>query len=269
MILSNTLVSSAEHCTGSVRQDYHHHNDYEIIYVKHGTVNVKCGSSNYTATDDHLVLISALEKHTFIPVSERYERYVITLRPSLLDPYIPNPIIRNVLKNHAIGFPHCIDVSSIKENVLELIQKLSAYDSKNMYADQKAACHVIELLILLLETEPALTVSDNLSCKDVIYQIQKYIDNHFMQEISVTDIGKDFGISPSYLSHSFKQVTGFSPKQYITLLRLRQSGFLLWNSELPIHKIAMGCGFRDVNNYTKAFKAFYGCTPGQYRQKRS
>lgn len=267
-ILSDNLILSATFTSRKVNMSYQCHNDYKLIYITQGQVDITCNQSNYLAKKNHVVLISNLEKHQFVPRTEKYERYVVSLQPSLLEPYISNSILRNLLKNHPDGFQHCIDVSPVKDEVLELFRKLCHHKANTPFANQKAACYVTELLILLLEINPNIMPVETSVCKDVVLQVQDYIDSHFMQNISVTEIGKQYGISPCYLSHSFKTIIGHSPKQYITLLRLRQSGYLLWNSNLSVQKVALECGFRDINNYTKVFKSFYGCTPGQYRKKR-
>ena len=51
-------------------------------------------------------------------------------------------------------------------------------------------------------------------------KIREYIDAHYGEEITVEKLAESAYLSPPYLSHSFKSFSGFSPKQYLTAVRL-------------------------------------------------
>ncbi|MGN1249678.1 MAG: helix-turn-helix domain-containing protein, partial [Candidatus Spyradocola sp.] len=58
---------------------------------------------------------------------------------------------------------------------------------------------------------------------------------------------------------------GYSPKQYIKLLRLSYARELMETTDLPVTDVAVKCGFADVNNFIRAFRQTYSVPPGKWR----
>ncbi|MBR5157774.1 MAG: helix-turn-helix transcriptional regulator [Clostridia bacterium] len=167
----------------------------------------------------------------------------MTLNPVLLDPYIHNSDLLGMLKNHNSDFIHCINCESISGTVCELFERLVKSDSKKPYANELFACYITELLINTYRTKPDNFYIPEFPCKDTILKIQKYLDTHFYKDIKIADIGKQFLISNCYLSHKFKELTGFSPKQYLTSVRLKNAAYMLYHTNDTVNKIAAACGF--------------------------
>ena len=80
-------------------------------------------------------------------------------------------------------------------------------------------------------------------------------------------VADEFGITPNYLSRFFKQETGCSFIQYVTMIRMDRAKELLINTDMQIREIVAGIGYIDVANFTRKFKSYEGVTPGQYRDK--
>lgn len=70
----------------------------------------------------------------------------------------------------------------------------------------------------------------------------------------------------SFLRH-FREVTGYSPADYVIRARLRQAAHLLdhGDSRLPVTEIAFRCGFNDSNYFARQFRRVMGTTPRRYR----
>ena len=65
-----------------------------------------------------------------------------------------------------------------------------------------------------------------------IYSITSYIHSNYAQELSLDYISKKFFISPYYLSHQFKSVTGFTLINYIQMTRVRNAQQLLLYTDM-------------------------------------
>ena len=76
-----------------------------------------------------------------------------------------------------------------------------------------------------------------------------------------------FGYDESYFCRLFKSVVGVRPMEYIRVLRLEKARRLLTNEKKGISKVALECGFSDVNYFTRCFRRHYGITAGEYRKK--
>lgn len=97
--------------------------------------------------------------------------------------------------------------------------------------------------------------------RDYVYQ------NYNCYELSLTQVGEAVGLSPSYLSSIFKDISGgYSFVDYVNMVRVEKSKYLLQNSDLKIFQIAERVGFCSSNNYIKVFKKHEGITPGQFRE---
>jgi len=94
-----------------------------------------------------------------------------------------------------------------------------------------------------------------------MYEIEKYIDAHFLERIQIREVAESFFVSPGYLAHCFKSCVGYTPMQYLMLNRLSYARELLRQVDMPIGVVAFRSGFSDVNNFMKSFKKRYGITP--------
>ena len=261
---SRSMISSAVRSVGPVRNDFHHHNEYEILFIEDGAVELQVGQKHYTAGPNTLILLANLENHSLSPSSDIYARYCVTLHVPVTDICIQDPALLNLLKNHTDTFSHCLDVSEIRETVLDIFGRILRCQNDHPYADQLAACYITELLIHIRSLFPQLQEQ---TCRSRILAVQKHLDRHFAEPLKIAEIGKQYYISPHYLSHQFKELTGYSPKQYLTLLRLKHAAISIHDTDAPINQIADACGFSDINNFCKQFKREYGCSPTAFREK--
>ena len=137
---------------------------------------------------------------------------------------------------------------------------------RNLIIHQK----FIEFLILLFLNQESNTYSSETEMADIerkIYSVAGYIHAHYPEDLSLDSLAKHFCISPSYLSHRFKQVTGFSVTDYIQMTRIRNVQSLLINTEIPITEVAEPCGFNCFSQFNRVFRKHIGMSPSQYRKQ--
>jgi AraC-like DNA-binding protein len=78
-------------------------------------------------------------------------------------------------------------------------------------------------------------------------------------------VAKACQYSPTYFSRLFHSVMGKTLKQYIIQKRLNLACGLLVSERDKISNIASASGFNDVSYFSRVFKKYMGCSPGEYR----
>jgi AraC-like DNA-binding protein len=74
-------------------------------------------------------------------------------------------------------------------------------------------------------------------------------------------------LSPYHFIRVFDELTGITPHQYLLRLRLRRAAIRFREESTSISDIALGCGFGDVSNFNRTFRAEFGMSPRAYRSK--
>lgn len=100
-----------------------------------------------------------------------------------------------------------------------------------------------------------------------IYSVSNYIHTHYREDLTLEKLAHDAFMSPYYLSHQFKRITGYTITHYIHLVRIRNCQFLLINSEDKITRIAFDCGFSSFSQFNRIFRKLCGESPSEYRKK--
>lgn len=129
-------------------------------------------------------------------------------------------------------------------------------------------CHFL-LLALLSQAvrlsedapQPPVAESESLSRK-----VQEYIDQHYQEPLTLQDIGKALHLSPYYLSHVFKEASGYSPMQYLLRRRIGEAQNLLISTDLPIARISEMVGYETQNYFNLQFSRHVGVPPRKFRQ---
>lgn len=102
--------------------------------------------------------------------------------------------------------------------------------------------------------------------KHVIFDIAKYLEVHYREDITLQDIADRFFLSREYISRKFKQEFKENLSDYIGRIRIEKAKLLLLNPECKISQAAMQVGYQDEKYFSKVFKKMTGMTPGEYRK---
>ena len=99
-----------------------------------------------------------------------------------------------------------------------------------------------------------------------VEQAKNYIEaNYVNSNMALNDVAEHIGISSSYLSELFNEVSGQRFSSYLADYRVDKAKKLLQATTLTITEIGFQCGFNSVQNFIRVFKKVAGYTPGQFR----
>ena len=119
-------------------------------------------------------------------------------------------------------------------------------------------------LILIKIAEHA---DENALPSSMVENLDGYIRDNIHDEISNTELGAIFGYHPFYISKMLKDKRGITLHQYVISYRTKYALSLLRYTDKAIADIADETGFTDASYFTKSFKAQFGMTPKEYRNK--
>lgn len=104
---------------------------------------------------------------------------------------------------------------------------------------------------------------------DVLDHCRDYLQQHYMEEITLDLISEKYYFNASYFSTIFKNYFGKSFSNYLIELRMHKAKEFLAVSDYKIKEVAGMVGYKDANYFIRAFKKFYGYTPEEYRKLKA
>lgn len=100
----------------------------------------------------------------------------------------------------------------------------------------------------------------------VVTNVQKYINNHIEERLSLNDVAAVFGLSSNYLSALFKKTCNVGFSEYITQRKIARAKTLLLEQDMKIYEVADKLGFESAFYFSKVFKKVEGISPREYMQ---
>lgn len=94
-----------------------------------------------------------------------------------------------------------------------------------------------------------------------IRQAIAYMEEHMKEDISMTALSREIGVSSYYFQKGFSMLCGMTVGEYLRCRRLSLAGRDLVLSESKIIDIALDYGYDSPDSFTKAFSRFHGITP--------
>ncbi len=94
-----------------------------------------------------------------------------------------------------------------------------------------------------------------------------YIAENYMNELSIETLAQLCYVSTSHFRRLFKQVLGWSPQEYLQLIRIDRACALLYNADYSVTEIGVQVGYPTPSSFSRQFKRIYGISPNQWRQK--
>ncbi|ANE53073.1 GlxA family transcriptional regulator [Flavisolibacter tropicus] len=87
-----------------------------------------------------------------------------------------------------------------------------------------------------------------------VHEVQDYLIENLSKENNIEDLASLVGMSPRNLSRVFKEKTGSTILEYLTLLRKEYASTMLNNPEYTIEYIAAQCGFKSARQLQRLLK---------------
>lgn len=260
-----------DHPNADFDYPFHFHTEYEINMVS-GVKGQRIVGDTVTEIDGFdLVLLAP-----YIPHSWKSDRlssnHVITIQ--FHEQFLDYPIIqkrafnqiRQLLANAKRG------ISFYGADGELIAKKINALCNSVGF---KAITDFLTLLQLMSNASEQQFIASNAFDTDFVIRNSKsrrisliceYVNNNYMNPIKVSEIAAIVNMSESALSHFFKNRTNRSLISYINEARIGQASKLLLETTYSINEICFLCGFNNISNFNRTFKANKGCSPSKYRE---
>ena len=114
----------------------------------------------------------------------------------------------------------------------------------------------------------AFRIAGQKRAKTVAKQICRYLEEHYMQELSLDSVAEHFHFTGTYINRLLKQYREATFYDILTEQRITKAKELLEDTELQVYQIAMFTGYTNVQSFIRMFKKVTGTTPGAFRKEK-
>ena len=195
--------------------------------------------------------------------SRNYEDIASTHDMFLLKPFID--------KSYVI--PICESQSEMIEHSADYMQK-ELEEQRDWYWSCRGRSYFMEIIIALERMYGLMgygishQMSDNAPIikNPMLRDAVLYIEGHYGENITLSDISANAGINHTTLTALMKQELGCTAIEYLMKYRITVSKKQLAFTEVPIKDIANMTGFKTVQHYSRIFKEITGTTPAEFRK---
>jgi AraC-like DNA-binding protein len=101
---------------------------------------------------------------------------------------------------------------------------------------------------------------------NAVQRMQEYIEEHIMEEITLSELSKVAGYSQWHSARIFKKLLNKAPFEYIRELRLSKAALVLRDEQPKVIDVAFDFVFSSHEGFTKAFSKKFGISPRRYIQ---
>lgn len=151
-----------------------------------------------------------------------------------------------------------------KGRIAEYQEPITVFTQEIMEAvNMEMLQEAVEDLFLMLNDIARQGTEDD----DTIRLALRYLEQHFTEEITLTDVAERFFFTASYFSIFFKKGTGRTFSQYVKELRMERACELLRDTNKKVSEISEETGYADSAYFGKVFKKHVGCSPEEFRKR--
>lgn len=176
--------------------------------------------------------------------------------------------------NEKISNEYSIDYQILSQNNLyigdeniELKEILNRITNKLLKKSENYECiidlYAQELVYNLISNKGARQVL-NLEINNPVNIAIRYMNDNYMQPISINQLSHDLNMSEANFCQYFKRITNMTPNGYLTNVKLEKAKGLLMQTSVT--EVAFFLGYENVSYFISLFKKKYGITPKQYQK---
>lgn len=110
-------------------------------------------------------------------------------------------------------------------------------------------------------------VNGEINPSEYVPFVKMYIEEHYMDEISLTDLALVAHVNSSYLSTKFKNETGISFTEYLVRFRINKAKEYFESTTENCREVSEAVGYVNYEQFSRIFKKYTGKSPAVYRKE--
>lgn len=152
------------------------------------------------------------------------------------------------------------------EEIESVISEIISVNEKNEPEAEIITSSLIVKLLTLALTSNRSEDQTGSALRQKLSAVNRYIEEHFTEEITLEMLSSLFYISKYYLTREYKKIYGKTIFQHIITCRINCGKKLLRFSDHSVEEIAHLCGFNDQSYFARQFKKSENVTCFAYRK---
>lgn len=247
----------------------HFHDYYEVNIVEAGDISYVCDALTYTPQYGDVILIPPGKLHltTLTQQQTKYQRYKLYLYENALDSIGCSTLLSFLQANN--NEAHFFSLSHQKmKTLVSLFAQLDGALDSNTEKDLALSTGLIIQIFHLLDSSSSPSEFVHSVLPPRLLEVQKYLDDHFTDPLSLPDIAARFFYSQGHLSRLFQKYYHLTINEYLIKKRINYSKKLMYSSS-SLAEICFQSGFGSLSTFIRAFHAETGLSPSQYRKNLS
>ena len=259
LLSASNIHSDYAHHTRSLHK---HEDRCELLFVRYGGSDYVVGEQTYRVRKGDMIITNSGVLHDeWLGKDDTVAYYSLAIGDLELPDLPLNHLMSDDMQPVIPTGEHYEFFNFMLSSIYELMV------SKEQGVEE--TCHhlmvaVLSLLLHLMQSDDF--KKESVVSSSLIMDVRAYLDEHYMEDISLQTISQKFFVSSYHLSHVFKDETGYSPMNYVYRRRIGEAQTLLITTKDTITDIAVRVGFSNPNNFNIQFQKQVGLSPRQYRK---
>lgn len=249
-------VSSAKY-GGDWHSVPHTHSYAELFYTVGGKGQFRIDDKLYPVHANQLVIISPNVSHTEVSYMSSPLEYIVLGIDGLELSVDENNDGRFCI----VDCPGGSEIVSCLRNIYR--------ETEAQQPGYELICQAyMEILISRLMRSTSFSPSSRPNPTQVSRQcaaVRHYIDAHYKETLNLDMLASQAHVSKYYLAHAFKSEYGISPINYQISLRIKESRYLLRETDMSLSQISRILGFSSPSYFSQSFRKAEGLSPLDFR----
>ena len=242
----------------------HWHNAVEIIMPLTNGFEAVCAGKEYKLAEREILIIPSGLLHSLKAQNGR--RLILLLDNAA---FINNPALTELLS--VMSEPVLIN-NEYPHEFLEFAGSLikDIYMLYSNFTDVSEVYIYIKVLTLLAKIKEYrishVKYDDDGRYTETFSVVLRYIDQNYMNDITLEELSSIAGYSTYHFSRLFKKYSNTTFINFLNRRRVRAAEMMLLESENSITDVAMKSGFSSLTTFNRVFKIINGYTPSEYKK---
>ena len=233
------------------------HDDYLLMYCIDGEGDLRLGADTYAISEGDVLLLEPGQAHAYAARHENpwslfwfhFRGLDATSYRDYLSSCSTFPVIR-----------HKSDLN-LQAQFRALMSTVTAGYSQPIFIHAGNQIRLILSHISWMESQKAHRES-----LDSVSRVSAFMRDNLHRSLSLEELAELSGLSKYHFNRRYKSLTGYSPVQHFTHMKVEQACLFLEGSDLSVAQISFKLGYEDPLYFSRVFRKILGVSPSAYRR---